>query len=177
LLIDTPAGFITQTVNRAEADIDGLEIEAKWIVTDRLLLSATATLIDWRFKDHSSLIHSTPTEEYTLRANYLIPAAYGQWMFDLNWAYRGDYPGNCAGGRSCIANFPAATADSSSILGGRIGVDIDSLGLNVALWGRNLTNEEYGYMGQVVYSPPTATVSNITMGTPRTFGMEVTYNF
>src|SRR5690606_17236731 len=130
-LINTPSGLITTVVNQAEADIDGLEVEAKWLVTENLQFSASLGLMNWAFKDDRSILPSAPTEEYAVRANYMIPTGYGRWLFDVNWTYRGEYFGNCAAGRDCIREFEPETGDSVDMWGARIGVDIDPLGLNV----------------------------------------------
>jgi len=177
LLINTPSGLITTVVNADEADIDGIELEAKWVVTEQLMLTGTLSWLDWEFSNETSILQAAPTLEYALRANYLIPTAYGQWLFDLNYSYRGEYPGNCALGRACVDNFAPATSDELKLLGGRIGVDIDAYGLNVALWARNLTDEEYILPGLQLYFPPNATLSNDTMGMPRSYGLEFTYSF
>jgi iron complex outermembrane receptor protein len=176
-LINTPSGLITTVVNQAEADIDGLEVEAKWLVTENLQFSASLGLMNWAFKDDRSILPSAPTEEYAVRANYMIPTGYGRWLFDVNWTYRGEYFGNCAAGRDCIREFEPETGDSVDMWGARIGVDIDPLGLNVALWGRNLTDEKYVTPALQLYFPPDVTLSNGIIGAPRTYGVEVTYNF
>ena len=112
-----------------------------------------------------------------IRANYIVPTDYGQWLLDVNWSYRGEYPGNCALGRTCVELLPEETGEAVDLWGARIGVDIDSMGLNVALWGRNLLDEDYVAPGLQLYFPPAVALSNSQIGAPRTYGLEATYRF
>lgn len=176
LLLFTPAGSITTVVNATEADIDGLEVEAKWVVTDQLLLSATVGLIDWKFADNS-VLGSAPDKDITLRANYLIPTSYGQWLLDLNHSWRSEYFSSTLPSREAARALPSSVVDSLGLVGARVAVDIDPLNLNVALWGRNLTDEEYFTSPLTLYSPPGLILSNGTVGEPRTFGVDFTWRF
>src|SRR5690606_17175802 len=143
-LINTPSGLITMVVNQAEGDIDGFEVDFKWAVTEQLVLSGSAGLLDWKFGDDHSILQAAPTETYSLRGEYTVPVGIGELTLGLNWSYRGEYFGNCAGGRACVREFEPETADSVSLWDGRIGLDVAVVpGLNIALWGRNLTDEEY----------------------------------
>ena len=172
-----PLGLVTAVVNTAEADIDGVEVELKWIITEQLMLSATAGKIDWDFDDSNSFLPATPSEEFTARVNYMIPADYGQWILDLNYSYRSELEANLSSGRPGLRAFPAATIDSLSLWGARVSVDIESMGLNVALWGRNLTDEEYTNTPLNLFFPPSLALANAAMEMPRSYGLEATYRF
>jgi outer membrane receptor protein involved in Fe transport len=64
-------------------------------------------------------------------------------------------------------------------VGARISVDVEALtGLNVALWGRNLTDKEYTSPALQLYFPTSGiNLANGIVGTPRTFGVEASYKF
>lgn len=178
LLINTPSGLITSVVNQAEGDINGVEIEAKWAVTDYLVLSGSAGWLDWKFDDPVSILQAAPGESYTLRGDYTLPTGLGDFVFNLNWSYQGEFFGNCASGRACVRDFEPETAESVSLLGARISLDVAAVdGLNVALRGRNLTDENYVSPALQLYFPPNITLANGIAGNPRTYGVEANYRF
>lgn len=180
-LINHPTGLITVLNNEEGGDIDGLEIDAKWIVSENLQILASANFIEWSLDKNSSggepILPATPTREYTLRANYFLPVDYGDWLFDINASYRNEVPGNCSSGQYCLDNFDAATSDDLLLVGARVGLDVGDTGLNVSLWGRNLTDEEYSTPGLQLFFPGSLAISNQTLGSPRTYGVEAKYSF
>jgi len=171
LIVTHPTGLYTQVLNRAKADIDGVEVEATWLVTEYFKLTGTAAYLDWKFEDSTSLLPSTPGLQYTARANYSLPVSYGDWLFDLNYSWRDEYYANTS--RQTIETFESATVDSLGLWGARVGLDLTDLGLNLAVWGRNLSDEEYYVSPQVLGT----TLSTSSIGEPRSFGIDATYKF
>lgn len=176
-LLITSSGLTTAVSNRGHADINGIEVEARWQATDALQLGATLGWLDWKFKDDTSILPQAPGLQYTARGDYTVPLGFGDLLFDVNYSWRDEVLGNCAGGRDCVRNFKQETGDSVGLLGARIALDIKSIGLNVALWGRNLTDEQYVTPGLQLYFPPVLALSDDIIGAPRTFGLEATYKF
>jgi len=62
--------------------------------------------------------------------------------------------------------------DSHSELSARLGYEFDN-GVNIALWGKNLTDEEYWARGIQVVAANTPA----QRGAPRTYGIAVGYDF
>lgn len=167
---------ITQVVNAGEADIDGVEVDFKWLVTDTFMVTGSAGLLNWNFKDDASMLPAAPEHEYGLRFNYLVPSEMGDFNFDLNYSYRGQMFSNSSGGRQSVREYEALVVKSVELIGARITWDMAATDATVALFGQNLTNEEY-YMTGLGINSAIWQSTNSTVGAPRTFGIEGTYRF
>ncbi len=180
-LVNTPSGLITQVVNAGDANIDGIEVEAQWVITPHWMLSVTAGYLDWEFDKPDSgstpILPSAPEYEGTARLNYFMPTAAGDWTFDVNASSRSKLLGNISSGQDGIDAFPAATSESLTLIGARAQLDVKDTNLNVSFWARNLENKEYSTSGLNIYFPGQLAISNQPLGEPRTFGVDVTYNF
>jgi len=172
LLLSHPTGLYTQIVNPAKAEIDGVEMEATWLVTENFKLSASAALLNWKFEDSTSTLPAAPGEQYSAHANYSLPTAFGDWLFDLNYAWRDEYLA-ASTNRIAAETVPGVVVDSLGLLGARISIDIKDTGLNVAAWGRNLTDEEYRTSPLNVGNR----FQTSTVGEPISYGVEATYKF
>jgi iron complex outermembrane receptor protein len=172
---------ITTVVNQGEADIDGFEMDFKWLPTDNLMVTGSAGLLNWKFKDPDSILPSAPEKEMSLRVNYFVPSDLGSFNFDVNYSYRGDMISNVSNGRPDVRQHPAINVDSVGLLGARVTLDLAATDMSISLWANNLTNEEYYLSGLGIYQAagPGAVwgSSNSGVGAPRTFGIEATYNF
>lgn len=174
---------ITQVVNAGEADIDGVEVDFKWIVTDNFMITGNAGLLNWNFKDDNSLLPAAPEHEYGVRFNYLVPASVGDFNFDLNYSYRGQMFSNTSGGLAEVREHPSLIVDSVSLVGARVTLDLADADVTLALWGQNLTNEEYYLTGLTVnvdhplLGTPLWASTSSGVGAPRTFGIDATYRF
>jgi iron complex outermembrane receptor protein len=168
-------GNTTVIQNTSRARYKGIEVEAKWLVTDALMLGATLGAIDWEFAATNDYLPSTPDLEYTLSAGYQIPAAYGLWAIDLSYSYRGEMYTNTSNTRAQVETFPGGLVDDVSLVNGRISLDLENLGVNLALWGKNLTDEEY------TLTPLALSLTGGTLafgiGEPRSYGLDVKYSF
>jgi iron complex outermembrane receptor protein len=180
-LVNTPSGLITQVVNAGNADIDGIEVDAQWVITPNWMLTVTAGYLDWSFDKPASgptpILPSAPEFEGTARLNYFLPTSIGDWTFDLNASSRSKLLGNISSGQTGIDNFDAATTQSITLLGARAQLDVKDTNLNVSLWVRNLQDKEYSTSGLNIYFPGSLAISNQPMGEPRTFGVDLTYKF
>jgi iron complex outermembrane receptor protein len=171
---------ITVVANENRAVIDGIEVELTALVTDNFTITASGSMIDWRFKNLNSfgnhpVLPSTPDKQYSVRFDYVLPIVLGEMKFSANYAWRDGYYGNVGeGGRERAQLIPESNTDSLGLVGARISLDIERWGATVALWGNNLTDEKYqqsplliGDTGLVVQ----------TIGEPRTYGLEATKRF
>ena len=173
-LLSTPAGLTTFVSNTSEADYDGVELEVKWVINEQWMVTGTAAAIDWSYEDPADYSNSVPDEEYTLRVNYRQPADFGTWDFDLNYSYRGEFYTNSSSTRQQLDNSKAGIVDSVSLLGGRAALALNN-GIEVAVWGRNLTDEEY-LLSPLVLSVA-ADLYSSGVGAPRSYGLDITYRF
>lgn len=179
----------TQVYNAAKADIDGVELDTEWIITPNLKFAMTAAYLTWEFEEGKFILPSAPELEGSARLNYLVPMDAGDLMFDLNVSSRSKSFSNTINGQDDIDNFNSATAQSLTLLGARISFDMPNNGINVALWGRNLEDKQYATTAQLVVVDAGTTaglgmstgnsvaIANAPLGEPRTYGIDIRYDF
>jgi len=174
-LLNTDRGLITFIRNASEATYDGIEAEVRWIASDNLMFVTTLSKIDWAYDNTNDFSAAVPDEEFTLRVNYNIPTAIGDAMVDVNYSYRGEmYPSSSAS-RAVIEGAPESKVDSVDLVGARVSLDLADYPINLALWGKNLSDEEYTLSPLVLNVP--AKLYAMGVGMPRTYGIDLTYNF
>lgn len=173
-LLPTDVGLTTFVSNTSAAQYDGIELEVKWVVTDNFMLQGTLGKLDWRYDDPEDFTSGAPDLEYTLRANYMVPLQWADLILDLNYSYRGEFIPNASVDRTVLESSDAMV-DSVDLIGARATFDISNYGLNIAVWGSNLTNEEYTLSPLVLSTA--ANLYAMGVGAPRTYGLDVTYKF
>jgi iron complex outermembrane receptor protein len=181
-----PSGSFTRVGNAAQADLDGFEFELTVAVVENLTATATGSLINWDFKDDMSILPSVPAQQYSVRLDYVLPIPIGTVNFSTNYSWHSEYLGNgssagrpIGGPRQAIRELDELTVDSLGLLGARIALNMEDIGVTVAVWGNNLTDEEY--YSSPLHFPYSANIQapiiNGTIGEPRTFGLDVTKKF
>jgi iron complex outermembrane receptor protein len=114
----------------------------------------------------------SPNSLASLYGSYEMPLGATDWRFSI----RGD--------ASYTSDTPATTLDISTIpsrtlFNARIGLRKGPL--DIALWSRNLTDENY--VSAVIFQPPLTPppslgfLPNVSLGERRTFGLTATYSF
>jgi iron complex outermembrane receptor protein len=193
LLITVVSGqdvrLATQIYNAAKADIDGFEMDGEWVITPSLKLAVTAAYLTWEFEEGKFILPSAPELEGSARLNYLVQMDAGDLMFDLNVSSRSKSFANAVNGQDDIDSFSAATAQSVTLLGARISFDMPDSGINVAFWGRNLEDKQYATTAQLVVvdagtsaglgisTGKNVAIANAPLGEPRTYGLDIRYDF
>lgn len=80
-----------------------------------------------------------------------------------------------------FSSSPFGNADERTLIGARVGLADINLGnygqLRAAIWGRNLTDEEYKVYGQDLGSNQGLGYAGNSFGTPRTYGIDITYEY
>ena len=166
-IIDSPPAFpttTTQVVNQGKATVDGLEAEAVARVTPHFTLSGALGYTDFQFETAGLQQVYTPKNKASVSAVYTVPLSLGDLVGRLDYDYQ-----------SKFAVSPSKTVNSNlggrSLLNARLSLDLKS-GVELAIWGKNLTEEEYFTNGIV-----SANLFPGAVGAPRTFGVEATYRF
>ncbi len=164
-----------QTFNAGDAEITGLELEATWSVTDRLLLSGFYGLQDSEFKstnipgtafpDQSGQdLIRTPENKYSLNATYVAPLQSGaELTFDLSYRYTDDQRGELE---------PWAIQPEFDVVDARLSWTSANGGAEIAVWGKNLGDEEY-----VTHLYTIASSVVAVFGDPRMYGVSATFQF
>jgi iron complex outermembrane receptor protein len=179
-----PNPAFTQTLNAGTEHIYGLELDATYLFTDRLIGSLTYGHLDGEFKkgapgDDVSLYRLANAPDHSLRAtlDWTMRELFGgelglfldyAWQDETNTTPRDPSPGS-----DLIESHGVFDAqlrwDRDAIGGGRSGV-------SVALWMKNALDEEYFVDSASVFQGLHAN-RLVRYGDPRTYGVEFEYRF
>jgi iron complex outermembrane receptor protein len=173
---------VTLIRNAAKAKPYGGEIEVIGQVTPEWQINGSAAYLRAKYdeyfaldatgnlQDLSNLAFPAPKWTWNLGTSYTLPVANGSIEFNANASYR-----SMVNFRPQIGqNDASVTQPGYTLIDARIAYNIDSLGLNIAVFGKNLTKERYlnaatnlESLGWNVGFP----------GDPRTFGVQVRKTF
>jgi iron complex outermembrane receptor protein len=168
---------VTIVTNAAKGKIKGIEAEAVFRPTSQFSLTATAGLTDAKYDKFADLTgdrtHETfgvPKWTAGVSARYEIPLSAGELAFQLDYNWQDkvvlgpDAP-----------NPEQVTQKSYGLLNGRISLKLDRWDAEVAVFGKNLTDEEYA-TGAVSLQRSLG-FNNLIIGEPRTYGIEFRKRF
>ena len=161
--------------NSGGAEINGLELDFSWLLTDALQLSGSFASLDASLKGEfdgtdvdGNRPQNSPEWTATLAADYTFDLSNGSSL-----VFRADYQG-----RSDVFDGPYENPDNIREGVGFFGARLSWLSANqdwrIALWGRNLTEEE-----EVLTYGPAILVSQTPTGygAPRTYGATISRYF
>ena len=159
--------------NASDAKITGMELEVDYAATDGLLLWFRGSFLDTEYENYvistgdfsGNQLQRTPDNQVNVGLEYT--AEMGDWgralKFRLAYTWQDEMP---------WAHTNVSWEDAYGFLDGRIGLSPEGQNWTVALWGRNITDEEaranvIEFLGGDVslYNPP------------RTYGVEFAYRF
>jgi len=165
-----------ELTNAAETTVRGVETEITWLPTDNLRFIANATFLDAAYDDFenpgggepfsNNQLPYAPDLKYFLAAQYRQPIGAGAITFDVDYTYVDDQftdPGN----------LEIDKIDSYKLLGARVAYTPDSGQWELALWGRNLADEEWTRLNNDNFLGTPRTL----WGDPRLYGATFTYFF
>ena len=180
-------GASSNIVNAGEATYQGFEMELTMAPTDGLLLNASYGYLDAEYDEYVQRNPATneledisgitevayaPENTWTVGAQYdFDPFSFGQLSMRADVSYFDE-----------IVFHPYQNdhtpTDDRTLLDGRISLNDIGAGeggsFRVSVWGKNLTDEEYRLFG---IDFGTLGFSNAVFGAPRTYGVDVVYNF
>ncbi len=179
----------TRLLNADESVGQGIEAEFEYAVTPDLIITAAGSYNDTEIKDadlgvaacgsgctvldpinangfaliNGNSLPQAPEWIGSLTARYTIPMEYGDLYFFTDWAYKSET-------NLFLYESTEFTAEESLEGGLRIGYQTYD-GYEVALWSRNITDEET-VTGSIDFNNFTAIANQ-----PRTFGIELKATF
>jgi iron complex outermembrane receptor protein len=170
--------FVTQNVGQAK--IRGAEVEALALVGPFQVHGAFG-YTDPRYT--SGPLKTTPETPfinfskttYDLGVTTGKDLSFGRLSADLNYVYQSKVYFFVPGVQNA-ATWAAATQGGYGLLNGRVSMDFSGRPLTVAIWGRNLTKEQYHTRAADFSASPVQLISG-TLGDPRTYGVTATYRF
>lgn len=188
--LSTPADVRdTNVFNAGESEISGLELDLMALLTEGLTFTLAYAYLDTEFTEVSApdnpevseddfVFTNAPEHQYTLGLNYYYPLSFAGLTASLNYYWvdeRFDTQ------KAFEAENGSAVIDDYGVLGGYLGLSEISLGnagsLEVSVWGRNLTDEEYFTSAPIILQPAGAYHKGVTWGEPRSYGIDLIYNF
>lgn len=164
--------------NAGEANSRGVELEVIALPIENLELSGSYSYLDARYDkfitggvDNSGKqLTRAPKNAYTLSAAYRLAAAsFGDFNFRVDYINQGLM-------HMSVSNSDIAILESYELFNARIELVSKEDDWGVALWGKNLADQEYSIHSADLSNLGSATRSDI-QGDPRTFGVSFTYNF
>ena len=165
-----------EAFNSGDAEIQGLEIDLLWAITNNILVGFSYAYLDYEindaiFPDGSDRTDTTellwaPEHAWAATADWDIPTSYGVYNFHLDYSWQDD--------QFALANTDAGEVivEDFGTLNGRISLaDLQLWGgsWQLALWGKNLTDED-----SINYRIGATAASFLQ---PRTYGAELIFEF
>lgn len=171
-------GQETRILNAASAKVTGVELDVTAAPTDGLTLNATLGYLDARYDDFFADVDAdgietdntglrfrrAPKWNWTIGANYEIPAGPGDFIINGTWRYLGAH-------EMTFLNNPALRNDGQHLVDASVNYKIN--GTLVSAFVRNLLKEDgwtigFDIQGLWSYGAPRQ---------PRMFGVAVTQSF
>lgn len=167
----TPLSLLT---NASDAKTMGAEFELQWLPVENLFINMGLGLLDAEYKNFiddlgndfsGNKITLAPDVSFNGLAQYDIPVSFGSFTLQVDWSYQDKVFFDAL-------NNDLLSQDDYWIWNGRIAWTSVSEQWEVAAWGRNLGDEEYlSYAFDLSFFG----FQEQMLGTPRMFGLEVTY--
>lgn len=166
-----PTALALTFTNADQADIEGAELDVNWLPMENLNLRAGVSYLDTDI-DSAGLdgneLPNAPEMQFTAVARYDIPLGNG-----MNIGIQGDLKYSDEMYKEATNN-PLAQTDDYTVYNARVSLSGVDDQWELAVWGKNLADEDYLVHTFVVdFFGVTGDLYN----TPRTYGATLTYNF
>ncbi len=156
---------IRQTINSGESETTGFELDMVALLAEHWTVFANYGYSDTDYSEPGK--YSTPFKTGSAAVQWELPVNYGLWTARLDATYMGET-------RFSISD-PRVRSESRTLWNARVGLaEVPGLGgeFRFALWGRNLADEEY-----IEHGANYGSFTGYTWGQPRTYGIDLTYEF
>jgi iron complex outermembrane receptor protein len=167
LIIGPPLAPTTTTivVNQGSANVDGFEVEGSIRPVRGLRFDGAMGYNRVKYSDRTLVQPYSPKWKYSLAATFEQPIGSAKLIASANFDHSGAF--HADPNRA----VPNSLIPGSDILGARLAVEFDN-GLEVSVWGRNLTEDKY-----YAYVLSSAGLLAGVPGAPRTYGTTVRFSF
>ena len=173
---DGSTAFIDHTVNAASGNNYGTELEIEWLATTQLRLNASIGLLATKFDEYTNAAGDDLSGRDQAQAPGYQYALGAQFDFGHGFYARMDFEGK---DKYYFSDRHEVTAPAVDLLHMRIGYDASHW--SVALWARNLTDEDYFVRGFGGFGNDPrkqyAVEPYYQYGQPRLLGVSASYNF
>ena len=158
--------------NSGENESYGFELDFVALLGENFTLDGAYGYRKTDFDDEQDFGRSDGKHTGRLSLVYGIPTNFGYFDARIDTTY------------TDAQNFSSSqygNSEDRTLIGARVGVSEVELGdygtLRAALWGRNLTDEEYKEYGQDLGSNQGLGYAGNSFGTPRTYGIDITWEY
>ena len=179
LVIPRPDGstaFIDYTSNAARGNNYGSELELTWLAADGLVLFANIGLLQTEFDQYTDAAGNDLSGRDQAQAPHYQYALGGHWEFGAGFYLHLDVEGRDSAYFSDRYDLKSPSYD---LLSARVGYAADNW--SVALWGRNLTDENYYVRGFGEFGNDPrkeyAVEPYYQYGEPRVVGVSTSFSF
>jgi len=189
LILDTNGVPFFPVANAGDVDVFGFEIEAEALLFDSIRVIANAGYTDesiasvnpvafaLTFNEDTEL-PGAPSWNTMLALQYTHPVNWGSllagsFIIDADWSYKTEHT-------FLSIDDPFATQDGYSVVNTRLTFVHDSDDWEVAIWGKNVTDEEYAVFRQNLGGPPfppNQTFNLAHFGRPLEWGVTLRFKF
>jgi len=173
---DGSTAFIDYTSNAAEGNNYGAELELNWQPMDRLSLYAGIGLLETEFDDYINADGNDLAGREQAHAPAYQYAVGGRFDFAQGFYLRVDLEGK---DEFYLSDRHDVEAPAQDLLHARLGYDAERW--SIALWGRNLTDEDYTVRGFGSFGNDPrkeyALEPYYQYGDPRQLGISANYRF
>lgn len=171
---NTIASIIT---NAAKARIQGFEADLTLQPVDNFTFKVSGGMTDAKYKkfvdaggDRTNEPFPFPEYSLAMSATYEWPTSFGAVKLSSNYSWQDDVD------LGPNEKVPGALVQSAyGLLGARLAAEIDDAGVELAIFGKNITNEEYLTSGLPFDS--SLGFNAAYAGEPATWGVELTKRF
>jgi iron complex outermembrane receptor protein len=175
-LLASDGQFVTVETNAATSTIRGVELEADAIVASGLRLHTSVAYTGAHYDkfsdvtgDRSHEPFSVPRWMWSMSGKYVRSLGFGDLMFEL------DYDWKSAVNLAAHAVYAdQVTQASYGLLNGRINLHLDARNLDIALFGKNITNVRYA---DQAFTLEQGGFNQEYLGPPGIYGIEVSMKF
>lgn len=170
---DGSTAFIDYTNNTAKGNNYGLELELEWLASENLNLYANVGLLETEFEDYITADGLDLSDREQAHAPAYQYAIGGNYNFGGGFFIRADLEGK---DEYFVSDSHDSKAQSHNLLHMRAGYEAQKW--SVAVWARNLTDEEYFVRGFRFGNDPRqgyVTDSYYQLGDPRVVGVSLNY--
>ncbi|GAB5451149.1 MAG: TonB-dependent receptor [Halioglobus sp.] len=186
----------------ADAEIQGVELEASWLALEGLIFSASVSYLDAEFSETVEITGPAGTEVAVEEGTEMIRAPQwaalaaidythelgrGELRFNASYSYSDSSRLTSDSPQSLLNNGIDVTesdlySGSYGLLNSRITYSPVAGNWEVSIWGKNLTDESYrdaSWIGvaNAVYGELGGGILLYNRNEPRTYGMDLRYNF
>ena len=192
----TVGAFSSVIRNAGRATTRGFELEAVWVPSDALRLQASYGYLDAGYDeyidagvdeaDNRAFIHAPENSFNVLADARLARTSWGELRGMLDYSWTDDYytyPYQLASSGPSYNPAAAIAGDtrigSYGLLNARLafmGIEIGNSQAEVALWGRNLTDEEH-ITNNIDFGPAFGSLTPAYYLEPRTYGLQAIFHF